>query len=68
MKSSHLPEERTAMTPIAAYHVMIAIDHEREMRHPRQFARAPRPSRAIRIITALGTLVRLGRPANTQPI
>jgi hypothetical protein len=56
------------MTPIAAYYVMVVSDHEREMRHPRYDSIAPRPSLASRIVTALETLVRLGRPATTQPI
>jgi len=55
------------MTPIAAYYVMVASEHEREMR-PRHESLVPRPSLAIRIVSALETLVRLGRPATTQPI
>ena len=56
------------MTPIAAYYVMVATDHEREMRQPSSERVVARPSRASRILTALETLVRLGRPATTQPI
>ena len=56
------------MTPIAAYYVMVATDHERQMRAARHEPIAPRPSRASRIVTALESLVRLGRPATTQPI
>ena len=56
------------MTPIAAYYVMVATDHEREMRPARYEPIAPRPSLANRIVTALETMVRLGRPATTQPI
>jgi hypothetical protein len=55
------------MTPIAAYYVMVASDHEREMR-PRHEAIVLRPSLASRIVAALEILVRLGRPATTQPI
>ena len=55
------------MTPLAAYYVLIATDHERQ-RRPRHDAVQPRPTRASRIVTALETLVRLGRPATTQPI
>jgi hypothetical protein len=58
---------RPQMTPIAAYYVMVATDHEREMR-PRFESIGPRPSLASRIVSALETLVRLGRPATTQPI
>jgi hypothetical protein len=56
------------MTPIAAYYVMVVTDHEREMRPARHESIAPRPSLASRIVTALETMVRLGRPATTQPI
>ena len=56
------------MTPIAAYYVMVATDHEREMRPARHESIAPRPSRVCLIVSALEALVRLGRPATTQPI
>jgi hypothetical protein len=56
------------MTPIAAYYVMVAIDHEREMRPRHHETIAPRPSLASRVVAALETLIRLGRPASTQPI
>jgi hypothetical protein len=56
------------MTPIAAYYVMINTDLERERRSQPLVAPAPKPSRMARIATALETLVRLGRPATTQPI
>jgi hypothetical protein len=55
------------MTPLAAYYVMTAIEHENE-RRPRPESIVPRPSLAARIVAALETLVRLGRPATTQPI
>jgi hypothetical protein len=58
----------TAMTPIAAYYVMVISDHERETRRPRYDSIVPRPSLASRIVAALETMVRLGRPATTQPI
>jgi hypothetical protein len=48
--------------------VMVVTDHEREMRRPRYDSIVPRPSLATRIVGALETLVRLGRPATTQPI
>jgi hypothetical protein len=57
-----------AMTPIAAYYVMVATDHEREMRPRHHETIAPRPSLASRVVAALETLIRLGRPASTQPI
>jgi hypothetical protein len=63
----HPRKDSTAMTPIAAYYVMVASEHEREMR-PRHESIVPRPSLASRIVSALETLVRLGRPATTQPI
>jgi hypothetical protein len=62
------PKDSTAMTPIAAYYVMVSTDYEREMRQPRFEKVVARPSRSSRIVTALETLVRLGRPATTQPI
>jgi hypothetical protein len=55
------------MSPLAAYFVMTAIEHEND-RRPRYESIAPRPSLAARIVSALETLVRLGRPATTQPI
>jgi hypothetical protein len=55
------------MHPLAAYYVMIATEHENE-RRPRYESIVPRPSLAARIVSALETLVRLGRPATTQPI
>jgi hypothetical protein len=64
----HLRKDSTAMTPIAAYYVMVATDHEREMRRSRFESIVPRPSLASRIVNALESLVRLGRPATTQPI
>jgi hypothetical protein len=55
------------MTPIAAYYVMVVSDHEREMRRPRYVSVVARPSVATRIVSVLETLIRLGRPATTQP-
>ena len=56
------------MTPIAAYYVMVATDHDRNSHRSEFRAAAPRRSLAERIGAALETLVRLGRPAVTQPI
>ena len=56
------------MTPIAAYYVMVITDLDRQSRDHELAVRAPRPSLAARISAALETLVRLGRPATTQPI
>ena len=56
------------MTPLAAYYVMIVTDHERQQRRPRDESVVPRTSLASRIVAALENLVRLGRPATTQPI
>jgi len=56
------------MSPIAAYSVMVLADHERETRRPRYGSIVPRPSLASRVVSALETLVRLGRPTTTQPI
>jgi hypothetical protein len=55
------------MNPLAAYYVMTAIEHE-NARRPRHESSVPRPSVAALIVAALETLVRLGRPATTQPI
>jgi hypothetical protein len=55
------------MSPLATYFVMTATQHENE-RRPRYESIVPRPSLATRIVGALETLVRLGRPATTQPI
>ncbi|HEX2755525.1 MAG TPA: hypothetical protein VHM48_08680 [Candidatus Limnocylindrales bacterium] len=48
--------------------MMIVTDHEREIRRPRYDSIVPRTSLAERIASALETMVRLGRPATTQPI
>ncbi|MEA2549608.1 MAG: hypothetical protein QOE42_2206 [Chloroflexota bacterium] len=61
------PEGLIAMSPLAAYYVMIATDHENG-RRPRPESIVPRPSLAVRIVNTLETMVRLGRPATTQPI
>lgn len=56
------------MTPIAAYYVMLAADLDFAARTPRYDAIVPRRSLLERFTEALGILVRLGRPASTQPI
>ena len=56
------------MTPIAAYYVMVVSDHERTQRRPRYDSVAPKTSLISRIVSALESLVSLGRPATTQPI
>jgi hypothetical protein len=62
------PKDPNAMTPIAAYYVMVATDNERELRRPKYRTPAPKPSRLARIADALEGLVTLGRPSTTQPI
>jgi len=56
------------MTPIAAYYVLVMTDNERELRRPRYDSTVPGTSIVSRIVTALEALVRLGRPATTQPV
>ena len=56
------------MTPIAAYYVMINTDSQRESQTQRYDSVAPKPSFVARLVNALETLVRLGRPATTLPI
>lgn len=56
------------MNLIAAYYVMIVADRDFSARTPRYDAIVPRRSLLERITEALETLVRLGRPATTQPI
>ncbi len=51
------------MTPIAAYYVMVVTDHEREVHAARHDVVVARPSRFARVVAALETLVRLGRPS-----
>jgi hypothetical protein len=65
--TSHHRKDSTAMTPIAAYYVLVMTDNEREMRRTRHDSTVPGASRASRIVAALESLVRLGRPATTQP-
>jgi len=55
------------MTPIAAYYVMVVTDHERELHTPRHAVVVAGPSRFARVVAALETLVRLGRPSVVQP-
>lgn len=62
------PGAQPAMTPIAAYYVMIATEHEHVDRKPRRAAAAPRKSLAERISNALEALINLGRPTTAQPI
>jgi hypothetical protein len=63
------PEDHSVMNPIAAYHVMLFTEIERETSaRKRQYdAAAPKMSRIEKVAQALETLVRLGRPATTQP-
>ena len=61
-------KDSTAMTPIAAYYVLVMTDNERELRRPRYDSTVPGTSIVSRIVTALEALVRLGRPATTQPV
>jgi hypothetical protein len=61
-------EDLPAMTPIAAYYVMVVTDLERERRSPRYDSIVPKPSLLARIARALETFVSLGRPATTQPV
>jgi hypothetical protein len=56
------------MTPIAAYYVMIVTDHQRATERPRYDSPVPSTSRFERVVAALETLVRLGRPVSTQPV
>jgi hypothetical protein len=56
------------MTPIAAYYVMVLTDHERESAKTTFRTAVPKASRAERIARSLETLIRLGRPATTQPV
>jgi hypothetical protein len=55
------------MTPIAAYYVLVMTDNERQIRRPRYVSTMPGPSLAGRIVAALESLVRLGRPTTSQP-
>jgi hypothetical protein len=67
--SAALPERNHPMSPIAAYYVMVATDQERTTRAPRhESVVVARTSRLERIVATLEALVRLGRPAVTQPI
>lgn len=61
-------KDPTVMSPIAAYYVMIVTERERELRRPRYDSIVPRTSLTERIVTALETLGRLGRPATSQPV
>jgi hypothetical protein len=57
---------QTDMTPIAAYYILVAQDHERELARKRQPARKPRPSlidRARRVAAGLRPTPRLANPA-----
>ena len=62
------PKDLPAMTPIAAYYVMVVTDHEREQRNPRYDSVVPRTSLVARISSLLESLRRLGRAAVTQPV
>jgi hypothetical protein len=66
--TSALPRRPTVMTPIAAYYVMIATEHERIDRTPRHQVAPPRRSLIERIAAGLESLLNLGRPTTTQPI
>jgi hypothetical protein len=65
---THRRKDSTAMTPIAAYYVLVMTDHEHEIRRPRSDSTVSGASLASRIVAALESLLRLGRPATTQPI
>jgi hypothetical protein len=57
------------MTPIAAYSLMVAIEHDRaRSRSRRDEPIVARPWRTSRVVNALETLGRLGRPSTTQPV
>jgi hypothetical protein len=56
------------MTPIAAYYVMVVADLEHVERRPRYDSIPPKVTVLERFLAALEGLVRLGRPATTQPI
>ena len=56
------------MTPIAAYYVMIATEHESVDRKPRHRVAPPRRSLVERIAAGFESLLNLGRPTTTQPI
>jgi hypothetical protein len=56
------------MTPIAAYYVMIATEHETFDRKPRHQVVVPRKSLAERVAGALEALINLGRPTTVHPI
>ncbi|HKB28283.1 MAG TPA: hypothetical protein VKC59_04600 [Candidatus Limnocylindrales bacterium] len=54
------------MTPLAAYYVFVAQEHERELAWKRQPVRTPRPSlidRARRLTAGLRPAPRLANPA-----
>lgn len=65
--TSRNEKDPPAMTSIAAYYVMVMTDHERKSRPPRHHPTVPRASVASRVVSALESLVRLGRPATGQP-
>jgi hypothetical protein len=67
ISTTHRRKDSTAMTPIAAYYVLVMTDNERQMRRARHDSTVPGASLASRIVAALESLVRLGRPATTQP-
>ena len=54
------------MTPIAAYYVMVATDVANEAGKPRYDSIVPKVSVATRLVRALESLARLGRPAVAQ--
>ena len=56
------------MTPTAAYYLMIVAERDLAARKPRYDSIVPRRSLLERTVEALEALVRLGRPATTQPI
>jgi hypothetical protein len=66
--TSALPLRSEAMTPIAAYYVMIATENERRDRTPRHQVAAPHRSLIERIAAGLESLLNLGRPTTAQPI
>ena len=66
--SDALPQEPVAMSPIAAYYVMVATDHDMAARRPRHQFAVRRRSILERVASALESLFSIGRPTSAQPI
>jgi hypothetical protein len=56
------------MSPIAAYYVMVATDHDMAARRPRHQFAVRRRSILERVASALESLFSIGRPTSAQPI